>query len=160
MQRGRFIVNTSDILIRKFNPIPRPFPIMGKGRLWRIYPRRLPGNSTARADRQGQAAVKRRCDAPLTARSRLYEKTGGDGDIYHQSHDAEGRALGTKCLEVVTCPAPSFRSLRQFGRLFLFPLVQQSHDLLLHFGGSGLLAKILFQFSGRNNHASILLFLF
>ena len=29
--RGRFIVNTSDILIRKFNPIPPPFPSHGKG---------------------------------------------------------------------------------------------------------------------------------
>ena len=78
--RGRFIVNTSDILIRKFNPIPPPFPNHGKGGGSGGYtPAACRGNSTAGADRQGQAAVKRRCDAPLTARSRLYEKTGGDG---------------------------------------------------------------------------------
>ena len=73
-------VNTSDILIRKFNPIPPPFPNQGKGGGSGGYtPAACRGNSTAGADRQGQAAVKRRCDAPLTARSRLYEKTGGDG---------------------------------------------------------------------------------
>lgn len=53
---------------------------MGKGGGSGGYtPAACQGNSTAGADRQGQAAVKRRCDAPLTARSRLYEKTGGDG---------------------------------------------------------------------------------
>ena len=78
--RGRFIVNTSDILISKFSPIPPPFPNHGKGGGSGGYtPAACRGNSTAGADRQGQAAVKRRCDAPLTARSQLYEKTGGDG---------------------------------------------------------------------------------
>ena len=70
--------------LRYFNKKLQPNPpalsqSWERGRLWRIYPAACRGNSTAGADRQGQAAVKRRCDAPLTARSRLYEKTGGDG---------------------------------------------------------------------------------
>ena len=48
----------------------------------------------------------------------------------------------------------------QLRRLFFFPVIQQGHNLFFHFGGSDLLAKILFQFRSRNNHASILLFLF
>ena len=39
-----------------------------------------------------------------------------------------------------------FLRLCQFGRLFLFPVVQQGHNLFFHFGGSDLLAKILRQF--------------
>jgi len=39
-----------------------------------------------------------------------------------------------------------FLRLCQFGRLFLFPVVQQGHNLFFHLGGSNLLAKILREF--------------
>ena len=48
-----------------------------------------------------------------------------------------------------------FRGFCQLRRLFFFPVIQQGHNLFFHFGGSDLLAKILFQFRSRNNHASI-----
>ena len=43
-----------------------------------IHPRRAAGNSTAGADRKGQAALDG-ADAPLTAHSRLRRELGGDG---------------------------------------------------------------------------------
>jgi len=44
---------------RYFSPIPPPFPSHGKGggSGGYIYPRRAAGNSTAGADRKGQAAA-------------------------------------------------------------------------------------------------------
>ena len=50
-----------------------------RGRLWRIYPRRVAGNRTAGAGRKGQAAAKRRVFHPLTARPRPCTDNGGDG---------------------------------------------------------------------------------
>ena len=41
-----------------------------RGRLWRIYPRRLPEKKHSRDRRSRAGRRKRRCDAPLTARSR------------------------------------------------------------------------------------------
>ena len=43
--------------------------------------------------------------------------------------------------------------------LFLFPRGQQGHDLVFHLPGRGILAEILVQFSGGNNHLVYLLFL-
>ena len=50
--------------------------------------------------------------------------------------------------------------LGKLGRLLLFPVGQQGHDLILHLAGRGLLAEELFQFRAGNNHVTILLFLF
>ena len=136
-----------------------------RGRLWRIYPRRLAGNSTAGPGRQSRASRrKRRTFRPLTARSRLRCKISGDGGyITTEPIPGAGRSpldkvsrSGARLLLQVLFPV----RLRQFGRLFLFPLVQQRHDLLFHFGRSDLLAEILRQFSSRNNHTAILLFFF
>src|SRR5699024_12718860 len=96
----------------------------------------------------------RRCVAPLTAHSRLCRNRGGDGGyITTEPIPSAGRLpldkvsrSGARLLFQVLFLV----RLRQFGRLFLFPLVQQSHDLLLHFGRSDLLAEILRQFSSRN----------
>lgn len=50
------------LLVQAFNPIPPPFPNHGKGGdSGGHIPVAPPGNSTAGAVRQGQAAVKRRC---------------------------------------------------------------------------------------------------
>ena len=144
---------------------PRPFPVMGKGAaLEDIYtpaaPLEIAQPGQTVKGRPPQAAVRCTLDGPLPAVQEDRRRRG----IYH--HRALCRRGGAPRDNLSRSVAGLFvffhlfRGLCQLGRLFLLPLVQQSHDLLLHFGGSGLLAKVFLQFGHRNNHAAILLFLF
>ena len=91
---------------------------MGKGAaLEDIPPAACRGNSTAGADRQGQAAAKAaavRCtlDSPLPAVRKHRRRRG----IYTtRAMMREGRALGTKCLEVeISCWLQKIRYISQF----------------------------------------------
>ncbi len=104
-----------------------------------------------------KTAVRCTLDGPFPA----VLKTGGDGGyIYHQSLCARAGPSGQSVLKLLLVKFLLFRGFCQLRRLFFFPVIQQGHNLFFHFGGSDLLAKILFQFRSRNNHASILLFLF
>ena len=77
-----------------------------RGRLWRIYPRRLPEKKHSRDRRSRAGRRKRRCDAPLTARSRPCWNTGGDGGYNHKS-------LGvTNCVLLLWPQASKIRTLR------------------------------------------------
>ena len=93
----------------------------------------------------------------IGARIRSWAATG---DIYHQSLCAKAGPSGQSVSKLLLVKFLLFRGFCQLRRLFFFPVIQQGHNLFFHFGGSDLLAKILFQFRSRNNHASILLFLF
>ena len=71
---------------------------MGGVWLWRIYPRRAGGDSTAGAGRQGQAAAKRWAFRPLTARPRPCRVDGGDGGYMPpELRERYEKSPGTKC---------------------------------------------------------------
>ena len=118
-------------------------------RLWRIYPRRVAGDSTAGAGRQGQATASGGAFRPLDSPPPtvlFYPRRRG---IYHHRAllyrgpapwDKVSRSKAPLLFQSVL-----FLRLCQFGRLFLFPVVQQGHNLFFHFGRSDLLAKILCQ---------------
>ncbi|EQH13768.1 hypothetical protein QKU_1453 [Clostridioides difficile DA00203] len=79
------------LYIGRVNPIPRPFPIQGKGAALEDIPPPLAGNSTAGADRKGQAAAKAAgvppLDGPLPAVRRQTRRRG----IYHRrAHPKRG----------------------------------------------------------------------
>lgn len=91
-----------------------------------------------------QAAGVPPLDGPLPAVRKKYLATG---DISPQSpSQARGTHLWTKCPEAgarLLFELVLFLRLCQLRGLFLFPLVQQSHNLFFHFGRSDLLAEIL-----------------
>ena len=58
------------------------------------------------------------------------------------------------------CPKGLLLQFRLLLRLLFLPLVQQGYDLVLHLTGSDLLAKILVEFVGADDHIINLLFLF
>ena len=106
----------------------------------------------------------RRAFRPLTAHSRLCSINPGDGGYITAEPipsagrvplDKVSRSGARSLVELVF-----LLRLCQFGRLFLFPLVQQGHDLLLHFGRSDLLAEILVEFVGTDDHVVNLPFFF
>lgn len=122
---------------------------MGKGAaLEDITPVTPLWGSTAGAGRKGQAAASGGAYAPLTASSRLCRVIGGDGG-YTTRASGKGRkkTSGQNVSRLLLHIRLFLVGLSQLGRLFLFPVIQQGHDLLLHLGGSNLLAKILLQFS-------------
>ena len=144
--------------------IPPPFPIHGKGGGSGGYtPAALPEIAQPGQAVKGkppQTADVPPLDCPFPAalqniRRRGYITTEPIPGAGRSPLDKVSRS-GARLLLQVLFPV----RLRQFGRLFLFPLVQQRHDLLFHFGRSDLLAEILRQFSSRNNHTAILLFFF
>ena len=103
-----------------------------------------------------KTAVRCTLDGPLPAVLKNRRRRG----IYHQSLCARAGPSGQSVSKLLLVKFLLFRGFCQLRRLFFFPVIQQGHNLFFHFGGSDLLAKILFQFRSRNNHASILLFLF
>ena len=122
-------------------------------------PRRRGWHSRDGPSRAGRR--ERRCDAPLTARPARAGEWAATGDIYQQSHGQKGVKKPRDNLSRGLLLQIRFLfRLAQLGRLLGLPVIQQRDDLLFHLGGSDLLAKILFQFRSRNDHAAILLFLF
>ena len=134
---------------------------MGKGAVLEDIPPPLAGEiaqpgQTVKGE-PPKTAVRCTLDGPLPA---VLKKQAATGDIYHQSLCARAGPSGQSVSKLLLVKFLLFRGFCQLRRLFFFPVIQQGHNLFFHFGGSDLLAKILFQFRSRNNHASILLFLF
>ena len=78
---------------------------------------------------------------------------------YHQSLCARAGPSGQSVSKLLLVKFLLFRGFCQLRRLFFFPVIQQGHNLFFHFGGSDLLAKILFQFRTIDDHLVYLLFL-